>query len=146
MRDEIFYTTLPVNVMLLIQNYVGTLKIVAVVGYLHSEGTEWWESLYNTSTHCYDIDTKLNQHSKNGGSGGTSSFWGNWKMWFLILYNTTSTHCCNIDANQNQRSKNGGSRGISSFWWNWEMGFFYTTILVHRGGCPRWFVLVSQFM
>ena len=27
-----------------------------------------------TSTHCYDIDTKLNQHSKNGGSGGTSSF------------------------------------------------------------------------
>ena len=42
--------------------------------YLHSRGTEKWDFfyffLYITSTNCYNIHTKLNQCSNNGGSGG----------------------------------------------------------------------------
>ena len=48
--------------------------MLAAGEYLHSKGTEKLYFLYITSTNCYNINTKLNRRSNNGGSGGISSF------------------------------------------------------------------------
>ena len=80
LRDDIFYTLLVHIAVILIQSLISTLK--------------WWQrwdifilrklrdgifffNIYNTTiVHNCNIDTKLNQHYKNGGSGGIPSFCG----------------------------------------------------------------------